>query len=152
MKKIVERVSKIFENRILVLYVVVGLISVVYIIQLFNLQILNGKEYREKSEKRMLRTETVTASRGEITDRNGVVLASNKLSFNVDLYKVKVTAQEQNEAIAKIINILISNGDEIYSTFPVNEDFTAFSFESEEEEKKWKKEMELEESFHLIKQ
>lgn len=147
MKKIFERVSKIFENRILILYIIVGLISVVFIVQLFNLQILNGKEYRKKSEKRMLRTETITASRGEITDRNGIVLASSKLSFDVDLYKVKVTPEEQNETIAKLINILISNGDEVYSTFPINENFTAFSFESEEEEKKWKREMKINENF-----
>ena len=147
MKKIIERVSRIFENRIFILYVIVVLISVVFIIQLFNLQILNGKEYREKSEKRMLRTETITASRGEITDRNGVVLASSKLSFNVELYKVKVTPEEQNESIAKLIHILISNGDKIYSTFPINDEFTAFSFENEEEEKKWKKEMKIEENF-----
>ena len=46
-----------------------------------------------------------------------------------------------------MIKILVSNGDEIYSTFPSNEEFTDFNFESEDEEKKWKKEMEIEESF-----
>lgn len=145
MKKILEKVSAFFENRILILNIIIGIISVIFIIQLFNLQILHGDEYREKSEKRMLRKETQVASRGEITDRNGVVLASNKLSFDVDLYKVKVSAKEQNEAIAKLINILLSNGDNIYSTFPVNDTLDSFNFETEEEAKKWKKEMNLKE-------
>lgn len=147
MKNIFEKVMKFFENRILILYIIVGLISVVFIVQLFNLQILNGKEYREQSEKRMLRTETVVASRGEITDRNGIVLASSKLSFDVDLYRVRVTTQEQNEALAKLINILVSNGDEIYSSFPINEELNDFSFENEDAEKKWKEEMEIDENF-----
>lgn len=112
---------KFLNNRTLILYIIVGLISVTFIIQLFNLQILNGKEYREKSEKRMLRTEKVVASRGEITDRNGIVLASSKLSFNVELYKVRVTAEEQNDAIVKLINILMASGDKLYSTFPIND-------------------------------
>ena len=136
MKNIFEKVMKFFENRILILYIIVGLISVVFIVQLFNLQILNGKEYREQSEKRMLRTETVVASRGEITDRNGIVLASSKLSFDVDLYRVRVTTQEQNEALAKLINIMVSNGDEIYSSFPINEELNDFSFENEDAENK----------------
>ena len=147
MKNIFEKVMKFFENSILILYIIVGLISVVFIVQLFNLQILNGKEYREQSEKRMLRTETVVASRGEITDRNGIVLASSKLSFDVDLYRVRVTTQEQNEALAKLINILVSNGDEIYSSFPINEELNDFSFENEDAEKKWKEEMEIDENF-----
>ena len=147
MKNIFEKVMKFFENRILILYIIVGLISVVFIVQLFNLQILNGKEYREQSEKRMLRTETVVASRGEITDRNGIVLASSKLSFDVDLYRVRVTTQEQNEALAKLINILVSNGDEVYSSFPINEELNDFSFENEDAEKKWKEEMEIDENF-----
>ena len=121
MKKIVEQLSKFFENRMLILTIVVCLISFLFIIQLFNLQVLNGSEYRERSEKRMVRTEKIEASRGEITDRNGIVLASSKLSFNVDLYKVRVTTSEQNESIAKLISILLSNGDKIYSTFPVND-------------------------------
>ena len=147
MKNIFEKVMKFFENRILILYIIVGLISVVFIVQLFNLQILNGKEYREQSEKRMLRTETVVASRGEITDRNGIVLASSKLSFDVDLYRVRVTTQEQNETLAKLINILVSNGDEVYSSFPINEELNDFSFENEDAEKKWKEEMEIDENF-----
>ena len=146
MKKIIEKINKFFENRTLILAIIVCLIAILFIIQLFNLQILNGSEYREKSEKRMVRTEKIEASRGEITDRNGIVLASSKLSFNVDLYKVRVTTEEQNESLARLINILLSNGDKIYSTFPVNDNLDGFDFDSEEEEKNWKKEMNLDEN------
>ncbi len=146
MKNIIEKINKFFENRTLILTIIVCLISFLFIIQLFNLQILNGSEYREKSEKRMVRTEKIEASRGEITDRNGIVLASSKLSFNVELYKVRVTTEEQNEAIAKLINILLSNEDKIYSTFPVNDKLDGFDFDGEDDEKKWKKEMKLDEN------
>lgn len=128
------------------MYALVTIISIVFIATLFNLQIINGEEYREKSEKRMLRTQTITAPRGEIYDRNGVILATNKLSYDVILYKVRVDTKKQNDGILRIVQILDENSDKINSTFPVNDSLDGFDFENQDEEKKWKKEMKLDES------
>ena len=128
------------------MYALVTVISIVFIATLFNLQIINGEEYREKSEKRMLRTQTITAPRGEIYDRNGVILATNKLSYDVILYKVRVDTKKQNDGILRIVQILDENSDKINSTFPVNDSLDGFDFENQDEEKKWKKEMKLDES------
>ena len=125
------------------MYIVVIVISVVFIATLFNLQIVNGENYREQSEKRMLRTKNITAPRGEIYDRNGVILATNKLSYDVELYKVRVSTKEQNDGILRLVEILNENSDKVYSTFPVNDDLNGFNFENDEEEQKWKKEMKL---------
>lgn len=125
------------------MYIVVIVISVVFIATLFNLQIVNGENYREQSEKRMLRTKNITAPRGEIYDRNGVILATNKLSYDVELYKVRVSTKEQNDGILRLVEILNENSDKVYSTFPVNDDLNGFNFENIEEEQKWKKEMKL---------
>ena len=122
-------------------------ISCIYISQLFNLQIVNGKEYRERSEKRMLRTETILAPRGLITDTNDVILATSKNSFNVLLYRVNVETEKQNQSISKLISILESNGDKIYSTFPVNDTLDGFSFSDEESEKKWKQNNKIDENY-----
>lgn len=123
------------------MYIVVIVISVIFIATLFNLQIVNGENYREQSEKRMLRTKNITAPRGEIYDRNGVILATNKLSYDVELYKVRVSTKEQNDGILRLVEILNENSDKVYSTFPVNDDLNGFNFENDEEEQKWKKEM-----------
>lgn len=125
------------------MYIVVIVISVIFIATLFNLQIVNGENYREQSEKRMLRTKNITAPRGEIYDRNGVILATNKLSYDVELYKVRVSTKEQNDGILRLVEILNENLDKVYSTFPVNDDLNGFNFENTEEEQKWKKEMKL---------
>ena len=82
------------------------MVGVVFIATLFNLQIINGEEYREKSEKRMLRTQNVVAPRGEIYDRNGIILATNKLSYDVILYKVRIDVKEQNEGLYRLVQIL----------------------------------------------
>ena len=62
-----------FENRILILKILVVIIGIVFALRLIDLQIINGASYREQSEKKMLRETTIEAPRGEIYDRNGVV-------------------------------------------------------------------------------
>jgi penicillin-binding protein 2 len=141
-----KKIGEIIDNRYIVLYFITFLVAIIFIIQLINIQIINGKSYREKSEKRMLRTESVVAPRGEIYDRNGVVLATSKLAFNVEMYRVRVETEEQNAGLEKLINIIESNGDKIYSTFPANENLTGFNFSDDEAEKKWKKEMKIDEN------
>lgn len=143
MKKIFTRFLDIIKDRYLIMYIVVIVISVIFIATLFNLQIVNGENYREQSEKRMLRTKNITAPRGEIYDRNGVILATNKLSYDVELYKVRVSTKEQNDGILRLVEILNENSDKVYSTFPVNDDLNGFNFENTEEEQNWKKEMKL---------
>lgn len=146
MKKAFKKILDILNNRYLILYIIIILVSTVFIVRLFSLQVINGAEYREKSEKRMLRTETVEAPRGEIYDRNGVILATSKRSYNVNIYKVSVEVEEQNEAISKLVDILDKNGDNIYSTFPVNDELNDFSFTSEKSEKKWKTDYKIDEN------
>ena len=61
---------KFFENRIMIMKVLVIAIGLLFAMRLINLQLINGASYREQSEKKMLRETTVEAPRGEIYDRN----------------------------------------------------------------------------------
>ena len=105
------------------------LIAIIFIIQLFNIQIINGASYREQAENKIVRTETISASRGEIYDRNGVLLATNELTYNVEIYRTKVGTELTNDAIKYLVDILESNGDTVYSTFPINDNLDNFSNE-----------------------
>lgn len=147
MDNIRDKFKKFFSNRQLILSIVTVVISSIYILYLFNIQVIHGAEYREDSEKKMLRTVPVTANRGEITDRHGIVLASSKLSYNAEIYKVTCTSEELNRAVLDFYNILESNGDNIYTTFPINDEKNGFNFTSEAEEKKWKSEVGMGENY-----
>ncbi len=129
LKSKLEKVMTLLENRELVLSILLCFVAIVFLIQLFNIQVINGADYREQAENKIVRTETIAASRGEIYDRNGVVLATNKLTYNVEFYRTKVGIELTNNAIISLVNILEKNGDEVYSSFPSNEDFTDFSEE-----------------------
>lgn len=54
-------------------------------LRLWNLQIVRGEFFRDRSENNRLRMVYVPPPRGLILDRNGQVLVRNRPSFNVDL-------------------------------------------------------------------
>lgn len=148
-KSLVNFLKNFFENRILIIGVITIIISLIFVSRLFNLQIVNGEYYRATSQKRVVRNVEIPATRGDIYDRNGVVLATSKLSYNVELYKMNLDADVLNDSIANLVRILYKNGDKIYSTFPVSEDLTKLEFLSDDEEKKFKEKIGIDENATL---
>ena len=65
-------------------------VGIVLIIQLFNLQIVHGAEYREESNTRLTRETALEATRGEILDRTGTALVSSSTKFSLELNKTKI--------------------------------------------------------------
>ena len=70
--------------------VLVYAMGVVLLLQLFNLQIVNGQKYREQSNTRLSRESTLQAARGNFLDRTGSVLASTTTATKLELYKTKI--------------------------------------------------------------
>lgn len=60
-----------------------GLCLVAFAGVMYYTQILHGEENRAKSLASNAASETVEASRGIITDRNGKVLVSNRLTYTL---------------------------------------------------------------------
>ena len=85
--------------------------GIVLLVQLFNLQIVHGKEYRETSNTKLSKEAVVEAARGKILDRTGTILAETEMGFNVQIFKTKVSDQELNNAMVLLAEILEKNGD-----------------------------------------
>ena len=117
---------------------IVYIIGIILLIQLFNLQIIHGAEYRETSNSRLTRESVIKAARGSIKDRTGVNLVSVDNGYSVEIYSSKVDDQELNNSIQKLIEILESNEDEFVDNLPIQVDPIQFTQESEEEQKNWK--------------
>lgn len=94
-------------------------IGIILIIQLFNLQIVHGSEYRERSNTRLTRESTLDAARGEILDRSGNVLVTSSQKFNVELYKSKIDTDTLNNTILKIVNVLDKYNIKYIDSFPI---------------------------------
>ena len=65
----------------------VYIIGIVLLLQLFNLQIVHGEEYREQSNTRLTRESVQEAARGNISDQSGNKLATTTLGSCLQLYK-----------------------------------------------------------------
>ena len=72
-----------------IITIIAYLIGIVLIVQLFNLQVVNGESYREQSNTRLSRITTIKAARGSILDRSGNELAGVKTENNIEIYKNK---------------------------------------------------------------
>lgn len=126
-------------------------------IRLFDLQIINGQEYRENSNTRLSRESTIEAARGSILDRFGNALVSTDMTFSLEMYKTKVEDEQLNESILLMTNILENNGDSYLDTFPISINPFEYHFDSEEALSEWKNKCKIpetasaEEAFYLMR-
>ena len=74
---------------------------------LYDAQVAHGSENRAKSIASNASSETVTASRGIVTDRNGKVLVSNRLAYTLvfDRSGFKKDEDALNAAILRLIDL-----------------------------------------------
>ncbi len=112
-------IGKLNENRVKIIIGIIILLIVLIFIRLINLQIINGASYKEQSEKRLLKSLPVTASRGDITDRYGRPLVTNRMGFNIIFQKEYIEDDKLNELILNTIKILEQYGQSYYDTLPI---------------------------------
>lgn len=146
--------SKIRYNIVTILVYLVG---IVLILQLFNLQIVHGQEYRETSNTRLTRESTLKAARGNILDSTGNKLVTSETSFSLELYKTKIEDDVLNNTILKTINILQANKDKYIDNLPIAVNPVRYTL-PEENLKDWKANLEInenataQEAFDILKQ
>ncbi len=75
------------RRRIRILAIITTLIICGLYLKLWNLQVLQGEKFRILSENNRIASRVVRSPRGIIYDRNRLVLADNRPSFNVYLIK-----------------------------------------------------------------
>ncbi len=140
-----------------ILSAMVYIIGIVLILQLFNLQIVNGETYREESNTRLTRESTLKAARGNIVDQSGNKLATTTTGIALELYKSKVDIETLNQTLLKITQVLEQNGDTYIDDLPIQVEPYQFTI-SDEKAKTWKQENKIdqnktaEECFAILKE
>jgi len=139
-----------------ILIVVTYIFGIILIIQLFNLQIINGEKYKEQSNTRLTRETTLEAARGAIVDRTGVELVNSKMEFSLEMYRSKVDIETLNESILNMVEVLEKHECRYIDLFPIS--IEPFEFKiSGEVLSSWKKsngfneEISAEEAFYEFK-
>lgn len=123
-KEFFEYILSILKSRLFVLGIIVVLLFSVLMIRIFNVQIVNGEYYLENYIQMAEREALTSGTRGIIYDRNGEVLAYNKLAYAIEIEDDISDSTENkdkklNEIISETINIITSNGDTLINDFPI---------------------------------
>ncbi len=112
------------ESRNFRLYFLGGLLTLillVYLGVLYSVQVVHHQDYATQAVRSIARPETVEASRGIITDRNGRILVSNRSTYNLTFDPGLLKAdQDQNEAILRLIQLCQANGVDWIENLPVS--------------------------------
>ncbi len=89
------------SQRLLALFVLVAFFACIIMFRIFYLQVINGYSITQKGLTQWLRDLPLSATRGKITDRNGVVLASSYTTYDVYVRPADV---EDFEEVSKVLS------------------------------------------------
>lgn len=112
-------------GRFAALAVLLAAFVILYATGLYKLQIVEGKIYSDVSQNNIVTEQTVPAARGNILDRYGRLLVSdracNDLVLNTDLLYAGGADRDgtANAAILEMVNTVLSCGDSYNDTLPV---------------------------------
>ena len=123
-----EFLKNCIKSRLLVLFIVMVVIFSIMLGRVFTLQIIEGEEYQKNFTELIRKDIPIEATRGNIYDCNGNLLAYNQLAYSVvitDAYANTSNRDEDlNRELAEVIKVILENGESVYNDFQItlNED------------------------------
>ncbi|QHD49581.1 penicillin-binding protein 2 [Vreelandella aquamarina] len=106
-----EQELRIFRVRALLAVLVVVVLTSLLVSRLGYLQIVQHDLYSTRSEKNRVRVEPLPPNRGLIYDRNGVLLAENRPTYNLTLVRERV--DDLDDTLALLVDLLELPDEEI---------------------------------------
>lgn len=125
----------------------VYIIGIILLIRLFDLQIVNGASYRERSNTRLTRESELKAARGNILDSSGNKLVSTSIEYNVEIYKTKIDNETLNNSLLEFAKTLEANGDSYVDNFPIK--VNPLTFKESVNFENWKKSNKIDENANV---
>lgn len=113
--------SSLVPRRIWMLLAFLVVFIGIFLFILYDLQIVHGAEYLEQSKRKIVETETVDASRGDILDSLGRVLVTNRTCYQTTLdLSLMGTAEQRNETLRELLEICSEQQVEWNDSFPIS--------------------------------
>lgn len=112
----------ISPGRLFFLGIITAGLVILYVCTLYRLQIIEGTEYYEASTSTIVSTETVIAPRGNVMDRYGRLLVSNRNCNNLLIDTDELFAmsnEDANRTILEMCAIVEANGDHYSDDLPI---------------------------------
>ena len=118
-----EKARAFLRSRYLLPFLSLIIVAVILIGSVFRLQIVHGSEYMDNFTLKAQKELRLNGARGNIYDRNGVLLAYNELAYSVTITDTIESGNGKNEQLNSIIINMIrmieKNGDEVLSDFGI---------------------------------
>lgn len=120
-KKILNFISDLTKSRIFVIGAFFAFLFALLIHKVFVLQVIEGESYLESFTYRIQKETELPSSRGTIYDRNGKILAYNRLANSVTIEDSSLlkTNAEKNEMILRLIQLIEGSGYEAIYNIPI---------------------------------
>lgn len=119
------------KARFVIIKIIMVLMLCAIAYKLFDLQVMKGEQYEEVAASRLTTNIVEKAPRGEILDRYGTAMLSNKVGYSVVMQKTRISDEKLNEMIRKLVALLDSHGIEYYDSLPIS-DSSPYEFEFED--------------------
>ena len=98
-----EYLKGLFTSRLTILMAAFLMLGGILLYRCFNLQIVNGERYLENFKLETEKVRDIKATRGNIYDRNGNVLAYNELAYSVKIEDVFESGRQKNKKLNDVI-------------------------------------------------
>ncbi|MCR5673193.1 MAG: penicillin-binding protein [Lachnospiraceae bacterium] len=118
-----EWIKDAIFNRFTLLLIIYVVLIVILVQRLFVMQIINGQDYLNNFKLTIKKETTLKSTRGNIYDRNGNLLAYNKLAYAVTIEDNFESGKKKNalinDSIFRAIKIVESCGDTVSNDFNI---------------------------------
>lgn len=115
-----EGESRRLKVRSAALFAVFCAMLAVYIGVLCHTQLVLGDEYRGTAAVSSYRTQRVESARGEITDRDGILMVGNTLRYRITL-DTSAMGSDRNDILTRLLELCREDGVEWADSLPVSD-------------------------------
>lgn len=147
------------EKRFQLMYLFICVIFIGLFFRMGYMTIIQGDDYYSVAENKVYKKIESQAPRGEIRDRNGLLLAGNRPSFAVLISQNELVKDNINDTAVRLMKIFRENNEVVNDEFPIKIDSSGnYYFIFEEKIKQWKYQNNIEssndakESFYTVVQ
>lgn len=109
--------------RLYIIILIIAVLTAIFVVTLYSLQIVEGAAYYAQSQDSISTTVSVPAARGDILDRYGRPLVSNKVVNDLTIDAQSLFEQaDPNAVILKLTKAVTDSGAEYTDTLPITKE------------------------------
>lgn len=102
--------AQLFQRRALIVFAVILVVIAVLLARFADLMIVHHDEYAARSERNRVKLQPLPPARGLILDRNGVILADNRLAYRLELVPERV--RDLDSTLNELSQVIAFDADE----------------------------------------